>query len=123
MLDNIAANSSSLPEELRGIANDSNKMACRTEVVCKALERERAKQSMHESEELYDLSVQLPHSRQKRSWFGVDEKKLAAEMGPYVENITAVLANKLEGSLVTVESMVENATEHVKATTDGFSIR
>ena len=122
-LSEFAANSSSLPEGLKTLANDSNNMACRTEVICKALEKEGIEQLIHSNKRSTSKESQSPHSRQKRGWFGVDEKKLAADMGPYVNNITGVLANKLQGSLVTVENMVENATAHVITTTDGFSAR
>ena len=122
-LDEFAANASSLPEPLRTLANDSRKMACRTEVVCQALEMEVIEPFHHGHEKPTYQKSQSSHSRQKRGWFGVDEKKLAAEMGPYVKNITAVLVSKLQGGLVTVENMVENATNHVITTTDGFAER
>lgn len=122
-LDEFAANASSLPEPLRTLANDSGKMACRTEVVCKAMAREGIEPSDHGSRHPTSAKTQSSHSRQKRGWFGVDEEKLAAEMGPYVQNITAVLAGKLQRGLVTIESMVENATNHVITTTDGFADR
>ena len=123
ILNEFAANSSSLPEELRSLANDSNQMACRTEVICKALGKEGVEQLIHGNAGSTYQESQSPHSRQKRGWFGVDEKKLAAEMGPYVTEITAVLANKLQGSLTTVEDMVENATDRVITTTEGFSVK
>ena len=123
VLNEFAANSSSLPEELRSLANDSNQMACRTEVICKALGKEGVEQLIHGGAGSSYQASQSPHSRQKRGWFGVDEKKLAAEMGPYVTEITAVLANKLQGSLTTVENMVENATDHVITTTEGYSVK
>ena len=121
VLNELAANSSSLPEELKSLANDANQMACRTEVICKALGKEGVKQLIHGNAGSTYQESQSPHRRQKRGWFGVDEKKLAAEMGPYVTEITAVLANKMQGSLITVENMVENATQHVMSTTNGFS--
>ena len=123
VLNEFAANSSSLPEELKSLANDSNQMACRTEVICKALGEEGVKQLIHGNGGSTDQEAQSPHSRQKRGWFGVDEKKLAAEMGPYVTEITAVLAKKLQGSLITVENMVENATDRVITTTSGYSVK
>ena len=123
VLNEFAANSSSLPEELRSLANDSNQMACRTEVICKALGKEGVKQFIHGNAGSTYQESQSPHSRQKRGWFGVDEKKLAAEMGPYVTEITAVLANKLQVSLITVENMVENATDRVITTTEGYSVK
>ena len=123
LLNEFAANSSALPEELRSLANGSNQMACRTEVICKALGKEGVEQLIHGNAGSTYQESQSPHSRQKRGWFGVDEKKLAAEMGPYVTEITAVLANKLQRSLVTVESMVENATDRVIATTEGYSVK
>lgn len=123
VLSEFAANSSSLPEELRSLANDSNQMACRTEVICKALGKEGVEQLIHGNAGSTYQESQSPHSRQKRGWFGVDEKKLAAEMGPYVTEITAVLANKLQGSLTTVENMVENATNRVITTTEGYSVK
>ena len=123
VLNEFAANSSSLPEELRSLANDSNQMACRTEVICQALGKEGVEQLIHGNAGSTHQESQSPHSRQKRGWFGVDEKKLAAEMGPYVTEITAVLANKLQGSLITVENMVENATDRVITTTEGYSVK
>ena len=123
VLNEFAANSSSLPEALKSLANDANQMACRTEVICKALGEEGVKQLIHGDAGSTDQESQSPHSRQKRGWFGVDEKKLAAEMGPYVTEITATLAKKLQGSLVTVENMVENATDRVITTTAGYAVK
>ena len=123
VLNEFAANSSSLPEELRSLANHSNQMACRTEVICQALGKEGVEQLIHGNAGSTYQESQSPHSRQKRGWFGVDEKKLAAEMGPYVTEITAVLTNKLQGSLITVENMVENATDRVITTTEGYSVK